>query len=308
MVSLREAGRTSRSYARRGRGASSRAPELGKCHHSRGRTGQHGCCGALTGDDGRMRARRIAPWVGRVLTVAGVVFALVLNALAGSHGEETWTGVAWASRGTGVERGGAGARHPAQPESDRVAAAGERAGAGRASGRDPLRGLHGSRGSGRAAGRRVGRPLSRARVADAVRLRDRDRPRIPRRPAALAEVAPGRDRGGGVVRGADRGVSAVGGALQRGVRPRLQPTSRAVRVRGRAPLHDQRPWGAGRTGGGGPGRSGEDEAGIARSSACSSGGSRSRRTRSRRGGGQPDRELDHRQRGRGDDDRLGRWR
>ena len=56
---------------------------------------------------GRMRARRSAPWVAAVLTVAGVVFAIVLNALAGSHGEETWTGVAWAtaalaSSGTGL--------------------------------------------------------------------------------------------------------------------------------------------------------------------------------------------------------------
>src|SRR5215207_295368 len=54
-----------------------------------------------------MRVRRIAPWVAASLTAAGVVFAIVLNALAGSHGEETWTGVAWttaalASSGAGL--------------------------------------------------------------------------------------------------------------------------------------------------------------------------------------------------------------
>jgi signal transduction histidine kinase len=54
-----------------------------------------------------MRVRRIAPWVVASLTAAGVVFAIVLNALAGSHGEETWTGVAWttpalASSGAGL--------------------------------------------------------------------------------------------------------------------------------------------------------------------------------------------------------------
>ena len=48
-------------------------------------------------DDGRMRLRRTAPWAAASLTVAGVVFAFVLNALAGNHGAETWTGVAWAT-------------------------------------------------------------------------------------------------------------------------------------------------------------------------------------------------------------------
>jgi signal transduction histidine kinase len=47
----------------------------------------------------RMRARRIAPWPAVGLTVAGVVFGLVLNDLAGSHGEDTWTGAAWATAG-----------------------------------------------------------------------------------------------------------------------------------------------------------------------------------------------------------------
>jgi signal transduction histidine kinase len=46
---------------------------------------------------GRMRARRVAPWVAASVTAAGVAFAFVLNALAGSYGEETWTGVAWAT-------------------------------------------------------------------------------------------------------------------------------------------------------------------------------------------------------------------
>ena len=44
-----------------------------------------------------MRARRIAPRMAASLTVAGVALAFVLNALAGSHGEETWTGVAYAT-------------------------------------------------------------------------------------------------------------------------------------------------------------------------------------------------------------------
>ena len=44
-----------------------------------------------------MRLRRIAPWVAAVLTVAGVVGSAVLDARAGSHGEHTLTGVAWAA-------------------------------------------------------------------------------------------------------------------------------------------------------------------------------------------------------------------
>jgi signal transduction histidine kinase len=64
-----------------------------------------------------MRARRVAPWVGASLTVAGIVFAFVLNALAGSHGEETWTGVAWAT--PALASSGAGLvlaiRRPANP-------------------------------------------------------------------------------------------------------------------------------------------------------------------------------------------------
>jgi signal transduction histidine kinase len=64
-----------------------------------------------------MRAWRIAPWVAASLTVAGVVFAFVLNALAGSHGEETWTGVAWAT--PALASSGAGLvlaiRRPANP-------------------------------------------------------------------------------------------------------------------------------------------------------------------------------------------------
>jgi signal transduction histidine kinase len=44
-----------------------------------------------------MRVRRIAPWLAVALTVAGVAFGVVLNDLAGSHGEDSWTGVAWAS-------------------------------------------------------------------------------------------------------------------------------------------------------------------------------------------------------------------
>ena len=207
---------------------------------------------------------------------------------------------------TGVERGGPGARDSPSREPDRLAAAGERTGAGRASGGDPLRGLHGPRGSGRPAGCRVGRPIQRARVANDVHLRDRDRLRLPRRSASVAEVAPDCHRGGGVVRRADRGDSACRGALQRGVRSRLQPASRAARVRGRDPLHDHRARIPGRTGGSGAGRSNEDEAGIA----CRAPSAQVARLRgpagSGRGRGQPDRELDHRQRGRGDNDRLGR--
>ena len=44
-----------------------------------------------------MRARRVAPLAVASVTAAGVAFAMVLNVLAGSHGEETWTGVAWAT-------------------------------------------------------------------------------------------------------------------------------------------------------------------------------------------------------------------
>jgi hypothetical protein len=44
-----------------------------------------------------MRFRRIAPWVAAGLVVAGVAFSVLLNDLAGSHGEDTWTGVAWAA-------------------------------------------------------------------------------------------------------------------------------------------------------------------------------------------------------------------
>jgi signal transduction histidine kinase len=51
----------------------------------------------MASDDGRMGIRRIAPWFAAASTVVGVAFAVVLNALAGSHGEETWTGVAWAA-------------------------------------------------------------------------------------------------------------------------------------------------------------------------------------------------------------------
>jgi signal transduction histidine kinase len=64
-----------------------------------------------------MRTRRIAPWVAASLTVAGVVFAFVLNALAGSNGEEAWTGVAWAT--AALASSGAGLvlaiRRPANP-------------------------------------------------------------------------------------------------------------------------------------------------------------------------------------------------
>ncbi len=44
-----------------------------------------------------MRFRRIAPWFAAASTVVGVAFAFVLNALAGSHGEDTWTGVPWSA-------------------------------------------------------------------------------------------------------------------------------------------------------------------------------------------------------------------
>ncbi len=64
-----------------------------------------------------MRVRRIAPWIAVVVTVAGVVFAFVLNTLAGSHGEEIWTGVplataALASSGAGLVLA---SRRPANP-------------------------------------------------------------------------------------------------------------------------------------------------------------------------------------------------
>ena len=76
-----------------------------------------------------MRLRRIASWVGAGLTVAGVAFAGLLNALAGAHGEDAWTGLAWAaaalaSSGVGLVLAASPRRQP-----DRVAAAGERAGA-----------------------------------------------------------------------------------------------------------------------------------------------------------------------------------
>ena len=55
-----------------------------------------------------MRARRTAPWIALSLTVGGAAFAVVLNALAGGHGEDTLTVVApWlaamvASSGVGL--------------------------------------------------------------------------------------------------------------------------------------------------------------------------------------------------------------
>lgn len=58
-------------------------------------------------DHPRMRARRIAPWVAAFLTVAGAVFSLTLNALAGSHGDSVPGVAAWfvaifASTGAGL--------------------------------------------------------------------------------------------------------------------------------------------------------------------------------------------------------------
>jgi hypothetical protein len=53
-----------------------------------------------------MRLRRIAPWAAAGVTVAGVAFATVLNALAAGHGEPTWEGVAWAA--AGLASGGVG--------------------------------------------------------------------------------------------------------------------------------------------------------------------------------------------------------
>jgi hypothetical protein len=54
-----------------------------------------------------MRLRRIAPWLAVGLTFSGVAFGAVLNDLAGSHGEDSWTAVAWgaaalASGGVGL--------------------------------------------------------------------------------------------------------------------------------------------------------------------------------------------------------------
>ena len=44
-----------------------------------------------------MRFRRMAPWLAAGATLAGVAFAFWLNLLAGDHGEDTWTGMAWAA-------------------------------------------------------------------------------------------------------------------------------------------------------------------------------------------------------------------
>ena len=193
---------------------------------------------------GRMRVRRIAPWVAAGLTVAGVVFAIVLDALAGSHGEETWAGVAWATAGAGVERGGPGARHPPPHESDRLAAAGERARAGRASGWRPLTRTT----------RLLEDPGALPGAEWAVLFHERAWPTLficaDRDRASCFPTAGCRHRGGGriaivaggVVRRADRGVAACGRALQRAVRARLQPASRAVRVRRRAPVHRSAAW------------------------------------------------------------------
>ena len=54
-----------------------------------------------------MRLRTIAPWILAGVTVAGVAFSVLLNVLAGDHGEDAWTGVAWgaaalASGGVGL--------------------------------------------------------------------------------------------------------------------------------------------------------------------------------------------------------------
>jgi hypothetical protein len=46
-----------------------------------------------------MRLRLIAPWVVAGVAVVGIAGAAVLNALAGSHGEELWAGMAWAAAG-----------------------------------------------------------------------------------------------------------------------------------------------------------------------------------------------------------------
>ena len=54
-----------------------------------------------------MRLRTIAPWILAGVAVAGVAFSVLLNVLAGDHGEDAWTGVAWgaaalASGGVGL--------------------------------------------------------------------------------------------------------------------------------------------------------------------------------------------------------------
>jgi hypothetical protein len=56
---------------------------------------------------GGMRVRRIAPWIAVLLTVGGAAFAVTLNALAGSHGDDAWTVIPWfaatfASSGVGI--------------------------------------------------------------------------------------------------------------------------------------------------------------------------------------------------------------
>src|SRR5215210_5765982 len=53
-----------------------------------------------------MRARRIAPWIAVFLTLGGAAFAVTLNALAGSHGDDVltvapWLAATFASSGVG---------------------------------------------------------------------------------------------------------------------------------------------------------------------------------------------------------------
>ena len=74
---------------------------------------------------GRMRLRRVALVVASV-TAAGVAFAMVLDALAGGHGEEAWTGAAWAAAALASSGVGLMLAVKRSSNPDRLAAAGER--------------------------------------------------------------------------------------------------------------------------------------------------------------------------------------
>src|SRR5215218_4276882 len=110
-----------------------------------------------------MGFRRVAPWVAAGMVVAGVAFSAVLNDLAGSHGEDTWTGVAWAaaalaSSGVGLVLAVRRSDNPIGWLATGLVLTVHQVAT-------PY-GLHRARGLGRAAGRRVGGADPRTSLAD----------------------------------------------------------------------------------------------------------------------------------------------
>ena len=217
-----------------------------------------------------MRARRIAPWIALSLTVGGAGFAVVLNALAGSHGDDAltvvapWLAAIFASSGVGL-----------------VLATRRR--------ENPIGWLLLANGLVLAAMALADSYADYAVLENpdalpggewAVLSSERGWPALFVGVTAIAFVFPDgrlpspalaadRHRGRGVVRVLDRRVAARGGALQRAVRARLEPAPELLRVGHRHPVHDQRPRGVAGARRGGPGRANEDAAVVPASSACS---------------------------------------